>query len=599
MKRLSNFSVKPMLYHSIFALMITLSCKKTEIAKAIVPEVPILIATNITYYVNAATGNDNNTGINTSAAWQTITRANTQKLGPGDKILLNSDGPWHNGKILLDVSDIGNAANPIVIGSYGTKPRAVVYGGADDGFYSVVAGVKIQNLAFYGARMTAGANNAYGINFYREGTINYASYIFIDNCELEGFGKAGIFILSNNDNANKGKGFSDITIKNITVNNCGNAGVQIYAFGADGYKQTVHSNILIENVRASNNAGTSTITNYATGNGIVVSSATNVMIQNCVADRNGKNNAHIGAGIAAIWLYDVDNGIIQNCEAFENYASQETDGNGFGIDGGCQNCIIQYCYSHDNEGGGYGLFEFGSLNEHQNNTIRYNISQNDARKNGVGAISFWAKNNTNDRINNDNIYNNTIYLDAKNLVPTTNLIGNYGIGSMILPAGLRYLESAAGSLNNVKLYNNIFYLDDGNANLPFVKAEDYSLNTVGLVPANLLFQNNLYYKATNPKFLSGGSFSSLGAWRTATNQEKVAGSGANTGITTDPGLTTPGKGVSLTNLSAYKLKAGGTAIGVGLRLNAAPFNFKIGSTDYYGSNLSAISSFDIGAHQSN
>jgi hypothetical protein len=35
-----------------------------------------------------------------------------------------------------------------------------------------------------------------------------------------------------------------------------------------------------------------------------------------------------------------------------NKAGRIYDGGGFDIDGGSQNCIIQYCYSYDNDGAG-------------------------------------------------------------------------------------------------------------------------------------------------------------------------------------------------------------------------------------------------------
>ena len=572
-------------------------------------------ALNVTYYINATTGNDTNNGTSTDTPWATIGRANTQNLEEGDKILFNSDGPWHNGKLYFDDNDTGSAANPIVVDSYGTNPRAAIYGGGSEAIYSIVSGIKIQNLEFYGDRMFGGANTTSGIEFYRNGTTNYAPYIFIDNCKMEGFGKVGIFIFSYNETSSMTKGFSDITIKNTSVYDCGNAGVQVYAFGTLGAAQTIHSNILIDNVRVSNNKGNSSITTYSTGNGIVISSATNVTVQNCIADKNGINNAHLGAGIAGIWFYDVDNGIIQNCEAFGNYGSQETDGNGFGIDGGCQNCIIQYCYSHDNEGGGYGLFEFGSINEHQNNIIRYNISQNDGRKNGVGSFCLWASNNTTDRLNNDYIYNNTIYLDANNLIPITVAANSYSIGQTILPSGVRVLHSMAGSMNNVKFYNNVFYLDNANANLPFVKAEDYGFNTVNIPPANILFLNNEYYKASNPKFNWGSSYTSLANWYAGTNQEKNGTT--NYGITTNPNLKAPGTGgtiagaitgnapsnvplgLDLTTLSAYRISAsnnlaldltGNTPFAIGLN---------IGTRDYYGNTLSGGSPYDVGANEFN
>ena len=575
-------------------------------------------ALNVTYYVNAATGNDSKNGTTLANAWATLNRANTQNLGPGDKILLNSDGPRHNGNLYMNVNDIGTAANPIIVGSYGTKPRAVVYSGSNSGFVSNVSGIRVQNLEFYGARMYGSANAKEGINFYRDGTNSYASYIYIDNCKLEGYGKSGIFIYAYCETSSMTRGFSDITIKNTSVYDCGNSGVQIYAYGSGAgiYANTfnVFSNILIDNVRASNNKGDATVTSYATGNGILISSANNVTVQNCVADKNGINNRHKGAGVAGIWFYEVNNGSIQNCEAFDNYGSMETDGNGFGIDGGCQNCVIQYCYSHNNEGGGYGVFDFeNSFNVHQNNTIRYNISQNDGRKNGVGGICLWSANNGGDRINNLNVYNNTIYLDANNLIPITVAANGYSVGQTILPCGVRVLHSMSGSMNNVKFYNNVFYLDDANANLPFVKAEDYGFNSVNIPPANILFLNNLYYKASNPKFNWGSSYTSLTNWNNGTSQEKNGTT--NYGITSNPNLTAPGTGgtlagaitgsapvnvplgINLTSLSAYRISASND-LALNLTGNTPfPIGLNIGTRDYYGNVLNVGAPYDVGANE--
>ena len=85
-------------------------------------------ALNVTYYINATTGNDTNNGTSTDTPWATIGRANTQNLEEGDKILFNSDGPWHNGPLKFNANDIGTSVNPIVVDSYGTNPRAKIYG---------------------------------------------------------------------------------------------------------------------------------------------------------------------------------------------------------------------------------------------------------------------------------------------------------------------------------------------------------------------------------------------------------------------------------------------------------------------------------------
>lgn len=556
----------------------------------------VLFAQNTTYYINFNLGNDANTGTSNTLAWKTINRANAQNLQSGDKILLFSDGPWHSGSFYFDANDIASPANPIEIASYGSNPRAVVYSDGAQGLYSVVGSLKIKNLEFYANRMYGGSNDKNGIFFYADGSLNYRPYINIDNCKLEGYGDHGIIIYSLNEDASRSKGFSDITIKNTTVNNCGKSGIIIGASGALAYAY-VHNNVLIENVRTSNNAGVLTNLSHNTGNGIVVSSATNVLIQNCIANGNGANNRHVGGGPAAIWIYDVKFGIIQKCEAYGNFAGLEHDGNGFGIDGGCQDSIIQYCYSHDNEGAGFGLFEFGSLNEHLNNTIRYNISQNDGKKNQNGGLLLWGVDAAN-KLNNADVYNNTIYLDTNNLV-----------NNSYLPTGVKVLGN---NMNNVRIMNNIFYLDSANPDLSFVNAVNTDGTPLDVAPLRVLMLNNLYYKASNPKFNWGVTYNSLSSWNTATNQEKYMGS--NYGFIADPNLTSPGNGltiannitgsspqnlplgIDLTTVTQYKLQNGSFAIGGGLNLNSL-FGINIGSFDYFNQNIASLNSFDIGANQ--
>ena len=64
------------------------------------------------------------------------------------------------------------------------------------------------------------------------------------------------------------------------------------------------------------------------------------------------------------------------------------DGDGFDLDGGVTNSVIQYCYSHDNDGPGLMLYGYtdAGVATWNNNTIRYCVSQNDA----VGR-TLWAQ----------------------------------------------------------------------------------------------------------------------------------------------------------------------------------------------------------------
>ena len=67
-----------------------------------------------------------------------------------------------------------------------------------------------------------------------------------------------------------------------------------------------------------------------------------------------------------------------------------SDGGGFDLDGGVINSVLQYNYSYENEGAGYLVAQFSGAAPSFNNVIRYNVSHNDGRRNGYGAISLWA-----------------------------------------------------------------------------------------------------------------------------------------------------------------------------------------------------------------
>jgi len=120
-----------------------------------------------------------------------------------------------------------------------------------------------------------------------------------------------------------------------------------------------------------------------------------------------------GIGVGAddlaryLWVWDVNRATIQYNESHHNQTSSTADGGGFDLDGGVTNSIVQYNYSHDNAGPGYGVFQFSGARPFHDNTVRYNVSANDARKNNYGAIAFW---NGGSGIKAVDVYNNTVYL---------------------------------------------------------------------------------------------------------------------------------------------------------------------------------------------
>ena len=76
----------------------------------------------------------------------------------------------------------------------------------------------------------------------------------------------------------------------------------------------------------------------------------------------------IGNGPVGIWADEASNVTIQYCISHPiNTAKGAKDGGGFDFDGGITNSIIQYCLSYENQGAGYGLFQYAGASPWHNN----------------------------------------------------------------------------------------------------------------------------------------------------------------------------------------------------------------------------------------
>ncbi|MEW1552081.1 hypothetical protein [Streptomyces tsukubensis] len=88
---------------------------------------PATVASGTTYYVDAVSGNDGNSGTKATAAWRTLARVNTAAPAPGDTIAFRRGRTW-TGSLLLTAS--GTAAAPITVTAYGDTSAALpVVGG--------------------------------------------------------------------------------------------------------------------------------------------------------------------------------------------------------------------------------------------------------------------------------------------------------------------------------------------------------------------------------------------------------------------------------------------------------------------------------------
>ncbi len=149
-----------------------------------------------------------------------------------------------------------------------------------------------------------------------------------------------------------------------------------------------------------------------------------------------------------------------------------SDEGGFDLDRFTTNSIMQFNYSHHNDGWGYmiGSTQVNSKSFSENNVVRFNISQNDCRNSSWGSMLFenWSASNV-------YVYNNTFYMSNNPLR-----------GSPAPAIGFIIDQNAQPRLAPViRIYNNIFFTDSGK--VPVINvANDFPTS-------NLHFQANDYY----------------------------------------------------------------------------------------------------------
>ncbi|MFK7748462.1 MAG: T9SS type A sorting domain-containing protein [Kordia sp.] len=511
-----------------------------------------------TYYVSPS-GSDTNSGTSVADAWQTIAHINTINFQPGD-IILFEGGSTFTGNIYIESTDGNSASSPLQISSYGTG-KATIDAGNNFGIYVYNSqGVIIDNLIIQGSGLATNTNS--GILFYADlpGDVKLDN-IQIRNCEVFGFGLYGIAITSYANNT----GYSNVLIDNNEIHDCLDKGITSSGFFSQSKLGYSHSTITVRNCHVYNIPGSSAFSGHS-GNGIVLSDVDDSVIEYCTVHNCGSGNASCG-GPVGIWYWDSNDVIIQYCEVYQMSNGTGCDGAGFDLDGGVTNGIMQYNYSHDNEGPGYLIGQFQGSRAMQNITMRYNISENDSR-NYAGSI-FLFNGEPSLPMANIDIYNNTIYLSES--------VDNTGSEAV-------YFLDFNPINQNINFQNNIFYVEN-NADLISIPAGAYSAT----------FKGNAYYTTAGFNInYNGNNYTSLTDFQQNANQEMDMGSPV--GFQGNPLLTNPGNGGiigfgnDLHTLTAYQLTGASPVIDSGMNLMLSSFE------DFYG-NTTIQNGTDIGAHE--
>jgi len=522
-----------------------------------------------TYYLSPV-GSDASAGTSTAAPWKTLDKASAVALQAGDQVLLQG-GATFAGMMYFDSADKGSAAAPIKLGSYGTGQATITNSTQPAIFALNTAGLSISNLNLVGRYNAFAPSNLIGmpdgIAFYNNLINNVKlQYVKIDNVSVRNFNR-GIAI----GGGNAAAGYKDVSITNVKAYDNLSSGVITYAATPNA-----NQNVYVAKVQAWNNTGVpfaaGTTPTEISGNGIVLAGVNGGKIEQCVAWKNGI----YGDGGAGIWTYDSTKVMIQFNESYENKTAGGRDGDGFDFDQNVSYSTMQYNFSHDNDGAGFLLATKFSNSNHTNNVVRYNVSQNDGRKNSYGGIHLWGK------ILNAEIYNNTVFMTAKS-------------GATPVAVRIHNRSIPGNDLQNVHFRNNIFQTTGG---VTLVEVTPDQLNG-GI---DLKFQGNAYWSTGGTFRIMYGlsTFSTISSWRTSKSQEVVGT--MKVGFQGDPQLTAPGGATAIYNtdflstMTAYKLKSTSPLINTGLNLKAL-FAVDPGTRDFWGDTLPRGAGYDVGADE--
>ncbi|WP_346533290.1 right-handed parallel beta-helix repeat-containing protein [Micromonospora sp. DPT] len=435
-----------------------------------------------TFHVSP-TGDDARDGSSPAAAWRSLDKASAFAFKPGDKLLLEG-GAHFRGSLTVGPGEAGDAANPVVVGTYGGGRATIEAAGGAGIRVHNTAGVEIRDLVIVGG----GADNRTtgGIELYSDLTDGRKlDHVHITGVEVSGF-KNGIQIAAGPNST----GFRGVRIRAANLH--GNTENGLISFGPRfdaAAPRYAHEDVVVSEVEAHHNAGDPTNHFSNTGSGIALGSVRGGRIERSRAHDNG-SSAAAPEGPVGIWTWDSTAVVMERNVSFRNHTAGQKDGGGFDMDQNVSSSVLQYNLSYDNDGAGYLLYSGQSNAAHTDNVVRFNISINDARK-----LPEYAGIHLAGSVNNAEVYHNTVVMEAEGWAP----------------AAVR-LQKFFGGLSNVVLRNNL--LVSGGTNL--VIADEFST-------ANVLLQGNNFFAESGTWAASwaGVSYVNLEDWRAATGQERV------------------------------------------------------------------------------
>ena len=199
-----------------------------------------------TYYVDAVSGNDSDSGLTQGSAWRTASKINSSSLAPGDTILFKR-GQTFSGD--LESSENGTAGAPITFSSFGSGNPPVLARVTIRGDYYTVENLTIDHkkVANDAVRIRDGKNVIFRNLEVKNGTndgidADDADDLLIENCHVHHF-LNGSFSNQADAHGITATGSQRVTIRNTEVHH-----VSGDSFQADPRREpgNITNTILIE-----------------------------------------------------------------------------------------------------------------------------------------------------------------------------------------------------------------------------------------------------------------------------------------------------------------------------------------------------------------
>ena len=336
------------------------------------------------YYVDSVYGCDKADGLSRQTAFRSVARVNVLTLTAGDKVLFKAGGTYP-GTLRPRRAD---ATGMVELGRYGVGAKPVIVGDDEAAVDLVdVNGVWVRDLAI------TNPDGLYGVRILNEAGGEMA-HLHVTDCHIydvygghERFfiATGGIVMTSGHENPGW---FRDLLIQDNHIEHVCRTGVILHTYWSNRPWKTWANNEYVSDTEnwwpSYEVVWRGNLIEHPAGDAMVLIGAIDPLMEWNVA-YHVMADPKAPCANAGIWPQSTENCVVQYNEV--GYAHKPegcNDAQGFDVDLSCRNTIVQYNYSHDNEGGFLLLCELPKTAPYGycGTIVRNNLSVNDGNTKG-------------------------------------------------------------------------------------------------------------------------------------------------------------------------------------------------------------------------